>query len=126
VRTTLSNQLAERTEVIAARVRKVPGYAQRYVIPVAVAEQTMLHGPWARNAALEYAERVLRLREPGVNPPDGVRRPYAAYMAAADTLPQDRTMTVEELKAASAHDRQTADAAAGEKRWVIEITVDGV
>ena len=125
----------ESTEVIEDRVRPVQGFRARYVVPVVVQDSVMSQGPWAKQRALEYATRVLRLNDPTIVATAGTpSRNYTAYTAGKRTTstvgPQERggAVDVDTYKKIAMEDSMARGAAKGVKdpRVVVEVTVEGL
>jgi hypothetical protein len=116
--------LEQQIEVMERYVRQADGWATRWVIPVVVPNYAATQGPWAKNAAIQYARTRLNLDTPGLASTGGLTRPYDSYRPAAHAGPTD-LKGYQEL----ATDAQVAqiEAAHGarDERYVVEVVVDG-
>lgn len=123
---------AEKTQVLENDVKRVPGYHDRYLVPVVVQSRAVADGPWAKEAALQYAKSSLRMYRPAVVAgTGGLATRFADYRAGAP-VGQTRPLTVDEFRAASEETHKAAQAreaalkagCQADDRWVVEVYVE--
>lgn len=117
----------EKTEILTQFVRKRPG-TDRYVIPVAVPVRSMcIDGPWAKEAAIQYAKKELPVNDPAFTA-FGLIRPRASYTGPGPTHEGVRPMDGQSFLSMALSDNladRAVKAGTAPEGWVVEVEIVG-